>query len=136
MIFAFLQLMEIDVDMACIILFVICVFYTTMGGIKAVIWTDLFQVTFLPQFHFYSLKTVINILMETMNNKHEQKWSTHIIQLFFMFIGTASVIFLGNQRAGGVLAVLEANSKVFYKEFFKTFDVYTHRLICYISCKY
>ena len=65
--FAFLQLMEIDVDMACIILFVICVFYTTMGGIKAVIWTDLFQVTFRPhqscQFHFYFLK----ITMETMN---------------------------------------------------------------------
>jgi len=68
------ELMEIDVDIACIILFVVCVFYTTMGGIKAVIWTDLFQ-------------------------------------LFFMFIGTASVIFLGNQRAGGVLAVLETNSK-------------------------
>ena len=110
--FAFLQLMEIDVDMACIILFVICVFYTTMGGIKAVIWTDLFQVTFLP------LKLPSSFILSQDhygNNEHHKNLSTHIIQLFFMFIGTASMIFLGNQRAGGVLAVLEANSKVFFK---------------------
>ena len=34
----------IDVDIACITIFLVCAFYTSVGGIKAVIWTDVFQV--------------------------------------------------------------------------------------------
>ena len=32
-----------DVDIACAAIFAICIFYTTIGGIKAVMWTDTFQ---------------------------------------------------------------------------------------------
>jgi len=32
-----------DVDIACAIIFAVCIFYTTIGGIKAVMWTDAFQ---------------------------------------------------------------------------------------------
>ena len=39
-----LQVTGIDVDIACITIFIVCVFYTSMGGFKAVIWTDVFQV--------------------------------------------------------------------------------------------
>ena len=41
-----LQVTGIDVDIACITIFIVCVFYTSMGGFKAVIWTDVFQVQF------------------------------------------------------------------------------------------
>jgi len=41
------QITGLDVDSACIALFIICVFYTSVGGIKAVIWTDVFQLIFM-----------------------------------------------------------------------------------------
>ena len=41
------QITGLDVDSACIALFIICVFYTSVGGIKAVIWTDVFQLVFM-----------------------------------------------------------------------------------------
>ena len=34
-----------DVDLACGIIFIVCIFYTAIGGIKAVMWTDTFQAT-------------------------------------------------------------------------------------------
>ena len=33
-----------NVDVACLVIFVVCIFYTAIGGIKAVMWTDSFQV--------------------------------------------------------------------------------------------
>ncbi len=32
-----------DVDLACVVIFIVCIFYTAAGGIKAVMWTDTFQ---------------------------------------------------------------------------------------------
>ena len=32
-----------QVDLACVVIFIVCIFYTTLGGIKAVMWTDTFQ---------------------------------------------------------------------------------------------
>ena len=36
----------------------VCIFYTSLGGLKAVVWTDTFQVFFrgivYPVYHFYS----------------------------------------------------------------------------------
>lgn len=37
------QVTGINVDLACGIIFLVCIFYTTIGGIKAVMWTDTFQ---------------------------------------------------------------------------------------------
>jgi len=37
------QVTGIDVDVACVIIFIVCIFYTAAGGIKAVMWTDTFQ---------------------------------------------------------------------------------------------
>jgi len=37
------QVTGINVDLACAIIFLVCIFYTTIGGIKAVMWTDTFQ---------------------------------------------------------------------------------------------
>ena len=34
-----------DLDIACFVIFAVCIFYTAIGGIKAVIWTDVFQAT-------------------------------------------------------------------------------------------
>eukprot|EP00092_Neocalanus_flemingeri_P012913 GFUD01013912.1.p1 GENE.GFUD01013912.1~~GFUD01013912.1.p1 ORF type:complete len:629 (+),score=119.06 GFUD01013912.1:145-2031(+) len=39
----FLNGVQYDVELACAIIFIVCMFYTCMGGIKAVIWTDTFQ---------------------------------------------------------------------------------------------
>jgi Na+/proline symporter len=32
------------VDIACLVIFLVCIFYTSVGGMKAVMWTDTFQV--------------------------------------------------------------------------------------------
>eukprot|EP00397_Hematodinium_sp_SG-2012_P031775 GEMP01033771.1.p1 GENE.GEMP01033771.1~~GEMP01033771.1.p1 ORF type:complete len:654 (+),score=118.16 GEMP01033771.1:25-1962(+) len=37
------QITGFNVDAACAIIFAVCVFYTTIGGMKAVMWTDVFQ---------------------------------------------------------------------------------------------
>eukprot|EP00095_Tigriopus_kingsejongensis_P004642 maker-scaffold29_size597861-snap-gene-0.10 protein:Tk04642 transcript:maker-scaffold29_size597861-snap-gene-0.10-mRNA-1 annotation:"hypothetical protein DAPPUDRAFT_330864" len=37
------QITGFQVDLACFIIFVVCIFYTAIGGIKAVMWTDTFQ---------------------------------------------------------------------------------------------
>lgn len=37
------QVTGMDVDLACAIIFIVCIFYTAAGGIKAVMWTDTFQ---------------------------------------------------------------------------------------------
>ncbi len=31
-------------DIACLVIFLVCIFYTSVGGMKAVMWTDTFQV--------------------------------------------------------------------------------------------
>ena len=41
------QVTSIDVDITCITIFIICVSYTSMGGMKAVVWTDVFQLFFM-----------------------------------------------------------------------------------------
>ena len=38
------QVTGIDVDTSCLTICTVCVFYTSVGGIKAVVWTDAFQV--------------------------------------------------------------------------------------------
>ena len=37
------QVTGFDVDIACAVIYVVCIFYTTIGGMKAVMWTDTFQ---------------------------------------------------------------------------------------------
>ena len=39
-----LQIVGLNVDISCATMFVVCVFYTSVGGIRAVVWTDCFQV--------------------------------------------------------------------------------------------
>ena len=39
----FLNGINNDVEIACFIIFLVCVFYSSIGGMKAVIWTDTFQ---------------------------------------------------------------------------------------------
>ena len=46
----------LDVDLACAIIFLVCIFYTAIGGIKAVMWTDTFQVEGHPTRGDYSSK--------------------------------------------------------------------------------
>ena len=38
------QVTGLNVDLAILITFSVCIFYTSLGGIKAVIWTNVFQV--------------------------------------------------------------------------------------------
>ena len=40
----FLSGVEYDVETACVVIILVCMFYTAIGGIKAVMWTDTFQV--------------------------------------------------------------------------------------------
>ncbi len=35
---------ECPVDIVCPVIFLVCIFYTSVGGMKAVMWTDTFQV--------------------------------------------------------------------------------------------
>merc|ERR1719209_1568534 len=37
------QVTGFDLDIACAVIFIVCIFYTAIGGIKAVTWTDTFQ---------------------------------------------------------------------------------------------
>merc|ERR1719480_12572 len=39
------QVTGFDLDIACFVIFAVCIFYTAIGGIKAVMWTDVFQAT-------------------------------------------------------------------------------------------
>ena len=39
----FLNGVKNDVEIACFIIFLVCIFYSSIGGMKAVIWTDTFQ---------------------------------------------------------------------------------------------
>jgi len=41
------QVVGLNVDLSCASMFVICVFYTSIGGMKAVVWTDVFQLFFM-----------------------------------------------------------------------------------------
>jgi len=40
---AMAQVTGFQVDLACAVIFIVCIFYTSIGGIKAVMWTDTFQ---------------------------------------------------------------------------------------------
>ena len=40
----FLNGIKYDTEIACGIIFAVCIFYSCIGGIKAVMWTDTFQV--------------------------------------------------------------------------------------------
>ena len=37
------QVTGFDTDLACAVIYIVCIFYTSIGGIKAVMWTDTFQ---------------------------------------------------------------------------------------------
>ena len=37
----------LDVNLSCACIFLVCVFYTSVGGMKAVVWTDVFQLFFM-----------------------------------------------------------------------------------------
>merc|ERR1719228_1624697 len=37
------QVTGFNLDVACAVIFIVCIFYTAIGGIKAVMWTDTFQ---------------------------------------------------------------------------------------------
>ena len=37
------QVTGFQLDIACAVIFIVCIFYTAIGGIKAVMWTDTFQ---------------------------------------------------------------------------------------------
>ena len=37
----------LHVDLSCASIFLVCVFYTSVGGMKAVVWTDVFQLVFM-----------------------------------------------------------------------------------------
>jgi len=37
------QVTGFNLDIACAVIFIVCIFYTAIGGIKAVMWTDTFQ---------------------------------------------------------------------------------------------
>eukprot|EP00092_Neocalanus_flemingeri_P020321 GFUD01022011.1.p1 GENE.GFUD01022011.1~~GFUD01022011.1.p1 ORF type:complete len:631 (-),score=155.00 GFUD01022011.1:122-2014(-) len=39
------QVTGFNLDIACAVIFIVCIFYTAIGGIKAVMWTDTFQAT-------------------------------------------------------------------------------------------
>ena len=41
---SFTQVTGFQVDIACLVIFLVCIFYTSVGGMKAVMWTDTFQV--------------------------------------------------------------------------------------------
>merc|ERR1711892_1112352 len=41
------QILGLNVDVSCATMFVVCVFYTSLGGMKAVVWTDVFQLFFM-----------------------------------------------------------------------------------------
>ena len=45
----------LDVDLSCGCIFLVCLFYTSVGGMKAVVWTDVFQLFFM----FLSVMTMI-----------------------------------------------------------------------------
>jgi sodium-coupled monocarboxylate transporter 8/12 len=42
---ALAQSTGLSVDLSVGVTFVVCIFYTSLGGIRAVIWTNVFQVT-------------------------------------------------------------------------------------------
>ena len=92
------QITGLDVDSACIALFIICVFYTSVGGIKAVIWTDVFQLVFM----FVSTGRYSQYSQALFDIKSNFHWWSSLL----------SIIFLTTQRAGGPSAVLERNTRV------------------------
>ena len=98
------QITGLDVDSACIALFIICVFYTSVGGIKAVIWTDVFQLVFMfvstGRYSHYS-----HYSQALFNNKSNLNWWSALL----------SIIFLTTQHAGGPSAVLERNTRVGFR---------------------
>ena len=51
-------------DIACITIFMVCAFYTSVGGIKAVIWTDVFQVIMIIM--IMTMMTMTMIMTVTM----------------------------------------------------------------------
>ena len=57
------QVTGIDVDVACITIFLVCVFYTSLGGMKAVVWTDVFQVNFCILLLILHLPANLHVLL-------------------------------------------------------------------------
>ena len=54
------QVTGLNIDMSIVLTFAVCIFYTSIGGIKAVIWTNVFQVQ--SKIHCYS-----NYQMQTLS---------------------------------------------------------------------
>ena len=55
------QVVGIHVDISCAVIFITCVFYTSMGGMKAVVWTDVFQLFFM------AVSVIIMVVLATVN---------------------------------------------------------------------
>ena len=83
-----LQIVGLDVDISCSTMFVVCVFYTSVGGTRALVWTDCFQV---QRLRMLLLHHVV------------------LFQLFFMFLSTITILILATVNAGGMIAVFDKN---------------------------
>lgn len=44
---------NLSLDLSIIVIGAVCTFYSSLGGIKAVIWADVFQVRFYPAYYFF-----------------------------------------------------------------------------------
>ena len=97
----------VNLDLACVAIFVVCVFYTTAGsilsidldfdsferkftgGMKAVVWTDVFQL--VPILIIYCAHQPVQV---------------------FMFLSTGYIIVVATMEAGGPSAVFERARQV------------------------
>src|SRR5690606_20391291 len=89
----------ISVELSILIMGIICIIYTTFGGIEAVIWTDVFQVIILMG---GSILAVVWILTHTEMSLGEMVWYAsdkqkfNVIDLDFNFTeATFWVVFIG-----------------------------------------
>merc|ERR1719481_1606112 len=72
------QVTGFDLDIACAVIYIVCIFYTAIGGIKAVMWTDTFQA-------FCMFGSFLAIIIKGNND-----------------VGGASVVFDRNYQSGRV----------------------------------
>ena len=55
------QVTGLNIDLSIVLTFAVCIFYTSIGGIKAVIWTNVFQVR-LNNYFRHSVIPMIELL--------------------------------------------------------------------------
>ena len=74
------QVTGLNINLSIVLTFSVCIFYTSIGGIKAVIWTNVFQV-FLPIFFCTKFEWLHNWLKAGEHFRVYLKW-THIFRHF------------------------------------------------------